>query len=130
MKGRQIWSRGSVALALALGGTWAWANEHIVDVVWSNAGGFEYSGQLGPGKFIEVCDKLRVGQSIKWQFDSAGPADFNIHFHKGKETVFPAKLSQVRQAGDVLQVDTDETYCWMWRNKSDNAVALNVRLQR
>jgi len=106
------------------------ANEHIVDVVWNGDDRFDYAGTVAPGKFIEVCDKLRSGQVIKWQFDSAEATDFNIHFHKGKETIFPAKQSQTRQAADTLAVAVEETYCWMWRNKGDRPAALRVQLHK
>lgn len=130
MTARRLSVRIVATLCASLTSSLAVANEHIVDVVWNSQGRFEYSGQVAPGKFIEVCDKLRAGQTIQWQFETAVPADFNIHFHKGKDTVFPAKLSQSRQANEVLKVDTDETHCWMWRNKSESAMALKLSLQR
>ncbi len=130
MNARRVSWRIAATLCAGLVSSVAIANEHIVDVVWNSQGRFDYSGHVAAGKFIEVCDKLRVGQTIQWQFESTVPADFNIHFHKGKDTVFPAKLSQSRQASEVLKVDTDETHCWMWRNKSEGAMALKVSLQR
>lgn len=120
----------ALSLAGSLAAPAAFASEHIVYMQWSAEGRFEYRGQVAPGKILELCDKLRSGQTIKWQFDTGAVADFNIHFHKGKETVYPAKLSQVRQGADTLRVDSDETHCWMWRNKGDAPLSVTANLQR
>ncbi|MEY3755063.1 MAG: hypothetical protein RLY27_1671, partial [Pseudomonadota bacterium] len=46
---------------------------------------FKTQSNIQPGKFSEVCGKLKKGNLIRWQFDSSAPLDFNIHYHEGKE---------------------------------------------
>lgn len=106
------------------------ASAEIVDIQWSGDGRFEHSTSVAPGKFVEVCGKLAAGLQVRWQFDAAAPLDFNVHYHLGKEVVFPAKLSAVASARDVLDVRIAQDYCWMWSNKSTASTRLTLNLQR
>ena len=108
----------------------AFASEHIVELAWRSDAGFEHSASIAPGKFLELCGKLTKGDSVKWQFEAAAPLAFNIHYHQGKEVVFPAKLPKADRAQDVLTVPIDQDYCWMWSNKGAEAAKLKVQLQR
>ena len=108
----------------------ALAAQHIVDIVWDGSGQFSQSARVPPGKFVEVCGALQVGDSIRWAFSAGAPLDFNVHYHVGKSAEFPAKLTQVAAGENVLRVGTKETYCWMWTNKSREEVRLDVKLQR
>jgi hypothetical protein len=56
--------------------------------------------------------------------------DFNIHYHVGKDVVFPAKQAQVAAGRDVLRVAAAQDYCWMWTNKGTQPVSLTVELAR
>ena len=56
--------------------------------------------------------------------------DFNIHYHVGKDTVFPARQAQVSMGRDTLKVAVAQDYCWMWTNKGTAPVSLTVELQR
>jgi hypothetical protein len=120
----------SLLALLTVAAASAQAASHIVPARWSEQGSFEHQGSIAPGKFIEVCDKLAQGQQIRWRFETAGPTDFNIHFHKGKETVYPAQRSAVREGADTLAVEANEAHCWMWTNKGSAPVALKLRLER
>lgn len=115
--------------ALALPGV-ALASSHIVDIAWSPDGRFAHKTHIAPGKFVEVCGKLTVGEGVRWNFASAAPVDFNIHYHVGKEAVFPAKQAQVSSGRDTLNVTVAQDYCWMWTNKSTAPVSLTVDLAR
>ena len=68
---------------------------HIVDVAWDPSGRFNHSATVPPGKFVEVCGRLDSGMKVRWEFDAVAPMDFNIHYHVGKDAVFPAKQAQV-----------------------------------
>jgi hypothetical protein len=121
------------AIIVALGGLTALsatAANHIADIAWDARGGFAHTATVQPGKFIEVCGKLEAGGRVRWDFDATGPVDFNIHYHVGKEAVFPAKLAQVAKAGDELRVAATQEYCWMWTNKGRRATDLEIRLRR
>lgn len=118
------------ALAAAMLPDAAFAATHIVDIAWSPDGRFGHKAQIAAGKFVEVCGKLAVGEGVRWNFTAAAPVDFNIHYHVGKEAVFPAKQTQVAVGRDTLSVTVAQDYCWMWTNKGSAPVSLTVDLAR
>lgn len=128
-RARRLIQSLSVGLA-AMGAGAAMASEHIVEIAWRGDSGFEHSASIAPGKFLELCGKLSKGSTVKWQFEAAAPLAFNIHYHQGKEVVFPAKLAKADRAQDVLNVPVDQDYCWMWSNKGNEAAKVKVQLQR
>ena len=125
---KHIRSCGVLAAATLSGA--ALAAAHIVDIAWPPDGRFAHKAQIAAGKFVEVCGKLAVGEGVRWSFAAAAPVDFNIHYHVGKEAVFPARQTQVSSGRDTLNVAVAQDYCWMWTNKSGQAVDLNVLLTR
>ena len=108
----------------------AFAATHIVDIAWPPDDRFAHKVQIAAGKFVEVCGKLAVGEGLRWSFTAAAPVDFNIHYHVGKEAVFPARQTQVSSGRDTLNVAVAQDYCWMWTNKGRDAVSLTVDLAR
>jgi hypothetical protein len=106
------------------------ARAELVDIAWAANGRFEHSAVVAPAQFVELCGKLAKGQTVVWSFTGAQPMDFNIHYHQGKQVVFPAKQSGVAALEGKLLAPLDQDYCWMWTNKTAAAVALTVRLQR
>ncbi|ABM94600.1 hypothetical protein [Methylibium petroleiphilum] len=125
---KQFRACGVLAM-LALSGV-ALASSHIVDIAWSSDGRFAHNTQIAAGKFVEACGKLAVGEGVRWNFAATAPVDFNIHYHVGKEAVFPAKQAQVSSGGDTLKVTVAQDYCWMWTNKGSAPVSLTVDLAR
>jgi hypothetical protein len=117
-------------LAAALASSPVAANEHIVDIVWGADGAFRHAASVAPGKFVEACGKLAAGARIGWEFQADAPIDFNIHYHRGKETVFPEKLQQVATANATLNVPVAEDYCWMWTNKGQSPATVSWTLKR
>ncbi len=118
----------NAAFALALVSTGALAT--MVDIAWDPSGRFERTVNVEPGKFAEVCGKLPAGLMVAWSFEASMPLDFNVHYHVGKDVVFPAKLVSVRTAKDTLDAKIEQDYCWMWSNKSVAPTTVMVRLQR
>jgi len=90
---------------------------------------FKTQANIQPGKFSEVCGKLKKGNSIRWQFDSSAPLEFNIHYHEGKNVVFPYKMSAIKSGEEELLISLDQDYCWMWTNKSKEEVKLEMSLR-
>ena len=90
---------------------------------------FKTQSNIQPGKFSEVCGKLKKGNLIRWQFDSSAPLDFNIHYHEGKEIFFPYKMNAIKSAKEELLISLDQDFCWMWTNKSGEAVKLEMSLR-
>ena len=114
--------------ALAAVTTPAWAE--IIDIAWDSNGRFERSVTVPPARFTEVCGKLPAGLKLRWDFEASSPLDFNIHYHVGKDVVFPSKLSATAAAKDVLETRIEQDYCWMWSNKTTTAATLKLNLQR
>ena len=102
----------------------------MVDIVWDVNGRFERRLNVAQAKFAEVCDKLPAGLKVRWNFESGTPLDFNVHYHVGKEVVFPSKLTAVSATKDVLDTKVDQDYCWMWSNKTAALATIKVNLQR
>ena len=124
------YTRSCIALAATIGCGASLAAAHIVDISWSSDARFVHNALIPAGKFVEVCGKLTVGDTIRWSFTAAGPVDFNIHYHVGKEAVFPAKQVQVSKGRDSMRVAVAQDYCWMWTNKGKGDVSVSVELAR
>ena len=90
---------------------------------------FKTQANIQPGKFSEVCGKLKKGNLIRWQFDSSAPLEFNIHYHEGKNVIFPYKMSAIKSGEEELLISLDQDYCWMWTNKSKEEVKLEMSLR-
>ena len=121
--------RISVALSLAILCSTA-ARADIIDIAWNEQGRFERRVSVAPGKFAEVCGKLARADSVVWRFEASGPLNFNIHYHEGKDVRYPERRDALAGASGRLQVVLDQDYCWMWTNKSGQAVDLNLLLTR
>ena len=120
----------ALTLALALAAIAPGTRADIVDIAWDADARFERSMSVAPGKFAELCGKLPAGLKVGWRFQASAPLDFNLHYHVGKEVVFPSKLAAVATAKDTLATKIDQDYCWMWSNKSTVPVTVSVSLQR
>lgn len=128
MNSKIIRACGALAAAVLSGA--AWASSHIVDIAWAMDGRFTHQAQIAAGKFVEVCGKLPSGQGVRWSFTTGAPVDFNIHYHVGKEAVFPAKQAQISSGRDTLNAIVAQDYCWMWTNKGNAPVSLTIDLAR
>jgi hypothetical protein len=123
-------SRSTAVIGLLAFAAVGSASAEIIDIAWGPEGRFQHGTAVAPGKFAEVCGPLRKGQSVEWSFESDAALDFNIHYHRGKKVVFPAKQEAVRKSGGTLVVALDQDYCWMWTNKSGAEVKLGWSLKR
>jgi hypothetical protein len=101
----------------------------IVELKWDK-GTFAHAGKISPKKFVEVCGKLSKGAQIAWQFTASGPLNFNIHYHVGKDVAYPERRNAVDNGAATLDVALDQDYCWMWSNKSESEVSLNIQLRK
>ena len=120
---------GCALLAVLLPAS-VFAATHIVEITWSIDGRFSHRAQVAPGKFVEACGKFAVGDSVGWSFEAAAPVDFNIHYHLGKDVVYPARQAQVSTGRSTLKVELPQDYCWMWTNKGTAPVGLTLELRR
>ena len=69
---------------------------------------------LAPRAIHEACVRLEAGQSRRWHWKSNQPVDFNIHYHRGDEVLYPVKRDGMRGDGGTFTARTGEDYCWMW----------------
>ena len=106
------------------------AQAELLDIAWNASGHYEKSSIVQPGKFLELCGGLTKGQAISWSFDSDRALDFNVHFHEGKDVLFPEKQTAVTKASGTLNIALKQDYCWMWSNKSATPATLTARLKR
>ena len=106
------------------------ARAEVVEIAWDVSGRFERVLDLAPAKFAEVCGRLTKGQSIAWSFKSGQPLNFNVHYHEGKNVVFPVKKDRTANLDAELQVGIDQDYCWMWENPGAAGTTFTVALRR
>ena len=126
-------SHPSIACSIALtvvASASNFAQAELLDIAWNASGHYEKTATVQPGKFLELCGGLTQGQAIGWSFDADQALDFNVHFHEGKDVIFPEKQTAVTKASGTLNVAVKQDYCWMWSNKSATPATLTARLQR
>lgn len=106
-------------------------NSHaeLVDLKWT-AGTFAHKATIAPGKFLEICGKLKKDDSVDWRFNGTAPTNFNIHYHVGKDVVYPENRKEIRGAEGKLTVPLDQDFCWMWSNKSAQPIEVDVQLKQ
>lgn len=106
------------------------ARAEVIELQWQDAGRFERSLTIAPGKFAEICGPLEAGQAVQWSFDADRALNFNVHYHVDKDVRYPAKKENVKRLQGDLSVDSRQDYCWMWTNKTTASTKLSVTLTR
>ncbi len=104
------------------------AHAELIDVRLTPGEIVEKRLAVQPGKFAELCAALKSTQSVTWSFRASGATDFNIHFHVDNRVEYPERREGVNDASGRLTASVDQTYCWMWTNRSAAPIALEVRL--
>ncbi len=121
----------TICVAIVAGLGWsASANASLVELKWDEQGRFQHRGEIKAGGILEVCGKLMLGTKIDWQYQSAKPLDFNIHFHEGKKVSLPVKYQARDSAAEQFEVTQSQDYCWMWSNKTKEVVTLDLSLSQ
>lgn len=119
-------------LALMMG-VLSWANvsqASVLDIRFDQDQRYVMKEMLAPGKSLELCGLLINQNQIAWRFESDAKLDFNIHFHVGDAVHYPTKLKQKKKASDRLDVAQEQTYCWMWTNRSTKGANLTANLEK
>ena len=117
----------SVVIALLLSSPVS-AKDHLIEVSRSDLRAFERSLLVPKGKFKEVCVALKSGDAFAWSFVASAPTDFNVHYHQGNETFYPAKSAGTREGSGVLRANLDQHYCWMWKAAMEDA-SVDLRIK-
>lgn len=79
---------------------------------------------------VEYGGDLKTGEKADSHFEASAPLDFNIHHHVGESGHFAAKEDGVRTSKGELNARSDQDFCWMWTNKSNATISLDVDLKR
>ena len=101
-----------------------------VEILWNQAGRFQHEGNIKAGGILEVCGKLPAALSVDWSFESAAALESNIHYHEGKKVIFPAKHAAATAVKDSLTTKLAQEYCWMWSNRTPQAVQIKLELAK
>ena len=72
------------------------------------------SATLEPSKMHEECVRLEAGDKRAYHWKSTAAVDFNVHYHRGDQVVFPVRRDGMRGDGGTFVAKTGEDYCWMW----------------
>jgi hypothetical protein len=100
------------------------------DITWNAQRHAHQHFSAAPGKLVEYCGDLKIGDKVDWHFDASAPLDFNIHHHGGESVHFAVKEEGVLASTGELTVPGDQDFCWMWTNKSNATISLDVELKR
>lgn len=85
---------------------------------------------VAPHKFHEECLALEARQSIRFSFSAARSLDFNIHYHKDKDILYPVRAKEVTaHKGEFTAKEAGE-YCLMWENAHHDSIVLTYEFQR
>jgi hypothetical protein len=96
----------------------------------ASEGAGPYSLTLKGKSFDERCLKLAAGESIRYGFRSTAPVDFNIHFHRGAEVVYPVQQAAVREAEASFVAPAADDYCLMWEHAGAGSATVEGTLER
>jgi hypothetical protein len=114
--------------AAALLGFASAASTQEVPIRWDAAGHFEHALTVPPGGVAELCGKLRREAVVEWRFDADAPLDFNVHYHVGREAVYPVRMAGAGSGSEKFVAPKDQTYCWMWQNTLAHPAAMRASL--
>ena len=114
-------------LLLVASGT---AHADLIEIAWDASGSYEKRMTVKSTAFVELCAPLRTGSKVQWDFSGSGLTDFDIHYHRGKTVVAPARAKATLRSNGTLNVRSNEHYCWTWINRSAAAIEVLVQLQK
>ena len=73
-----------------------------------------FSVTLEPKGMHEECAHLAKGEKRSYYWRADGPVDFNVHYHRGEEAVYPVTREAMRGDGGTFTANGADDYCWMW----------------
>ena len=76
---------------------------------------------LEPQKIHEECIRLEPGEARRYHWKADAPVDFNIHYHRGADVIYPVKREGMRGDGGTFTAKSAEDYCWMWSARKATA---------
>ena len=82
---------------------------------------------IKPGKSYEACFHLSSGDKVQYSFDSSAELRFNIHYHEGKEVIYPVPVRLVSAEKSVFEPGTGNQYCLMWNNPGKETAKMKLQ---
>lgn len=89
-----------------------------------------FSLPVAPNSFEERCIKLAAGASMRYRFKSSAPVDFNLHYHRGKEVIYPVKKAAVAKRVGRFRAKREDVYCLMWENRTKAVAQVSGTLEQ
>ena len=74
--------------------------------------------------------RLSAGDKIYYEFTSDSDLRFNIHYHQGKEVLYPVPVKLTSSEKAVFAPDARNHYCLMWKNPGQGAVELKLQYRK
>lgn len=84
---------------------------------------------LAPGEVHEECMTLKATQSLIYSYRANFPLSFNIHYHEGKDVIFPVKKDNSKLHKDVFKATVKQDYCLMWTNTAKEPITISYEFQ-
>ncbi len=83
--------------------------------------------RIYPGKTHEECIQVTQKQELPYQFSSSEKLMFNIHYHSDQGVIYPIPEQAMTSLSGILKPQTEQRYCLMWVNTSQETVKLSVK---
>ncbi|MEW6714334.1 MAG: hypothetical protein AB1306_04510, partial [Nitrospirota bacterium] len=68
----------------------------------------------------EDCFKVKRGEVLNYKFNSSSPLDFNVHYHRSSEVLYPVLQNNINEHEGTIDPEKhgleEEYYCLMWKN--------------
>lgn len=80
--------------------------------------------------FDEHCVQLAAGERVRYRYSATAELDFNIHYHRGKDVLYPVKTTASRSADATFTAPHADTYCLMWERRGDGAARVEGAVER
>ena len=79
---------------------------------------------IATGDFYEACDKWTPGDKVNISFKSSKPVGFDVHYHEKHQKTYAVEQTLADMYAGSIIVQSDETYCCMWKNDNPKYVTL------
>ena len=80
--------------------------------------------------FDEHCVQLAEGERVRYRYSATADVDFNIHYHRGRDVLYPVKTAASRSADAVFTAPHADTYCLMWERRGEGAARIEGAVER
>ncbi len=78
----------------------------------------------------EHCFALQAGEAIRYRYRASAKLDFNIHYHRGKDVLYPVRERGSRRAEGEYTAPHDDTFCLMWEHAGDVGARIDGSVER